>query len=92
MIQYALLVAGCEDDVFDRELGPIHLIKYVYLADLAHAERNDGQTFSGVRWQFFHYGPWTQEVYVRIQPALRAIDAEEKIITSERLDNDLRGG
>ncbi len=47
VIQLALLVAGREDDPFDRELGPIHLIKYVYLADLAYAERHGGETYTG---------------------------------------------
>ena len=42
LIQYAFLVAGQEDEYLDRRLGPIHLIKYVYLADLAYAERNCG--------------------------------------------------
>jgi hypothetical protein len=47
VIQLAVLVAGREDDPFDRELGPIHLIKYVYLADLAHAERHGGRRTRG---------------------------------------------
>ena len=37
IIQYSLLIAGDEDDFSDRQLGPIHLIKYVYLADLDFA-------------------------------------------------------
>ena len=37
ILQYALLLAGQEDDFFDRQLGPIHLLKYCYLADLIHA-------------------------------------------------------
>ena len=36
LIQYALAVAG-QNDFGERELGPIHLLKYVYLGDLAHA-------------------------------------------------------
>ena len=42
LIQCAILIAGREDDYLDRQLGPIHLIKYVYLADLAYAERKCG--------------------------------------------------
>ena len=33
LIQFALAVAAEEDALAERELGPIHLIKYVYLAD-----------------------------------------------------------
>ena len=43
LIQYAVLIAGQEDEYLDRQLGPIHLIKYVYLADLAYAEREKGE-------------------------------------------------
>ena len=37
ILRYAVAVASGEDDFRRRELGPIHLIKYLYLADLAHA-------------------------------------------------------
>ena len=47
IIQYALAVAANED-FCNRDLGPIHLVKYVYLADLAYAERNKGETFTGI--------------------------------------------
>lgn len=75
LIQYALLVAGENDEPNERQLGPIHLIKYVYLGDLAFARRNDGRTYTGISWQFYKFGPWSQEVNQRIQPALLAIGA-----------------
>jgi hypothetical protein len=34
LLKYILVAAG-QDDLGNREVGPIHLIKYVYLADLA---------------------------------------------------------
>ncbi|WP_146155287.1 hypothetical protein [Enhygromyxa salina] len=40
-------------------LGPIHVLKYIYLADLAHAEQH-GETFTGANWQFYNFGPWGQ--------------------------------
>ncbi len=83
LIQFSLLVAGEEDDYTLRELGPIHLIKYVYLADLAFAERNSGNTFTGVDWQFFKFGPWSQLVHQRIDPALTAISADKKVFESQ---------
>ena len=88
LIQYALLVAGEEDALFDRQLGPIHLIKYVYLADLAHARRNDGKTFTGVDWQFYKFGPWSQSVNERIEPALLAIQADKQSFPSDYGDKD----
>lgn len=75
LIQYALAVASREDDDRDRELGPIHLLKYVYLGDLAYAEKNAGQTYTGADWEFYHFGPWSQPVHDRIEPATAAIDA-----------------
>jgi hypothetical protein len=88
VIQFALLEAGRQDDYMDRDLGPIHLLKYVYLADLAHAERQGGESFTGARWTFYHYGPWAQEVSARIDPALTAIHAERETIASTRFDDD----
>ena len=82
VLQYALLVAGEQDDNFDRQLGPIHLLKYVYLADLAHAEKHSGLTYTGIRWIFYKFGPWSQTVHDRIEPALHAIGAERKSFQS----------
>ncbi len=78
LIQYALLIAGQEDAFWDRQLGPIHLIKYVYMGDLAYAERNDGETYTGIDWRFYNFGPWSQTVNERIEPALTAIGATKK--------------
>lgn len=90
VLQFALLEAGRQDAPFDRELGPIHLVKYVYLADLAHASAHGGETFTGAAWRFFHYGPWAPEVHGRIKPALEAIDANEKSIPSNYEDDFVR--
>lgn len=87
LIQFALVLASQEDDFKDRSLGPIHLVKYVYLADLAHAERK-GETFTGVDWQFYKFGPWSVEVFSRIDPALAAIGAEKKALPSAFNEED----
>jgi len=79
LLQYVLLVAGAKDKQIDRQLGPIHLIKYVYLADLAYARRNEGKTFTSAHWQFDKFGPWSQEVRERIEPAFLEIGAEKKL-------------
>ena len=77
VVQFALLVAGEEDSPFDRQLGPIHLIKYVYLADLANARRNDGKVFTGADWRFHKFGPWSNAIHEVIDPALRKIGAKK---------------
>lgn len=83
VLQFALLVAGEEDKRFDRKLGPIHLIKYVYLADLFHAQKNGGVTYTGIEWRFHKFGPWSEEVCARIEPALSAINATKKSFPSD---------
>ena len=88
IMKYALAVASEEDDFLDRELGPIHLIKYVYLADLAHARRHGGETYTGTPWRFHHFGPWCHPVNERIGPLMRDIGARERIIESVRAEKD----
>lgn len=75
VIQYALACARENEDWKDRSLCTTELIKYVYLADLAHAERQ-GETFTGVPWRFHHFGPWAAEVADRLVPATRAVNGE----------------
>lgn len=89
LLQFALLTAGQEDDFMNRDLGPIHLIKYVYLADLTYAETHNGETYTGIPWIFHHYGPWSLEVYKRIEPALMAIGANKKTIESKYFEDDM---
>lgn len=85
--QYIVAVAASSDDFRQRQLGPIHLLKYAYLADVAHAVRNDGNTYSGVEWRFHHFGPWNEEAFEEIRPALLAISVSESQCTS-RFEND----
>ena len=90
LLQYVLLVAGAKDKQIDRQLGPIHLIKYVYLADLAYARRNQGKTFTSAHWQFDKFGPWSQEVRERIEPAFLAIGADKKTVPDKYEDDGIR--
>jgi hypothetical protein len=83
-----LLAAGEEEDYRDRQLGPIHLIKYVYLADLAFAAQNDGKTFTGTDWRFHKFGPWSFELYERIEPALQSVNALKKTFPSDYPDKE----
>jgi hypothetical protein len=85
-------LAAEQDGLRDRELGPIHLLKYVYLADVSFAERNDGKTYTGTRWQFHHFGPWSVEVLNRVEPALHSIGVEPKKIPSRFTDDAVRYG
>jgi hypothetical protein len=88
IIIFSLLEADQEDDPWDRELGPIHLVKYVYLADLAYSEYHNGETFTRAPWRFYHFGPWSEDVYYRINPVLEAIGANIKPISSPKVQDD----
>lgn len=79
LLQFILAVAS-QEDFGSRELGPIHLIKYLYLIDLDYAENHDGTTYTGLPWKFHHFGPWSNEAYSRIEPALFAIGASKRVI------------
>ena len=64
---YTLALAAQADDFRQRALGRIHLLKYAYLADLAYARRNDGVTYTGTPWRFYHFGPWEASAYGRVE-------------------------
>lgn len=75
VFQASLALAAEADDPQDRELGRIHLLKYAYLADLAHAELNEGRTFTGVDWTFHNFGPWSVGANAEIDRAADEIEA-----------------
>lgn len=92
IIQFILSVAAENDERTDRFLSPIHIIKYVYLADLEYAKFHGGETLTGVRWKFHHFGPWSYEVYSLIEPALGEIGAVQSQIQSKYSDDFIRWG
>ena len=85
--QYSLVLAARADDWRDRALGPIHLLKYAYLADVEHAKRNNGATYTGTPWRFFHFGPWDADAYGRTSLVEQA-GADKTISSSPYGDYD----
>jgi len=88
IMQYALLIAGQADDRHERSLSPIHLIKYLYLADLDHARFHNGRTFTGIDWTFHHFGPWSTVAYQQIEPALSSLGASKSKTQSQYGEQD----
>lgn len=88
IILLALLEASRQDDIWDRDLGPIHIVKYVYLADLTYAQYHNGETYSKVTWKFHHYGPWALDVYKRIDDLADEIGITKNVISSSRYKDD----
>ena len=77
VLQYVLAAAG-ERDGGEREVTATQLVKYAYLADVAHAERNDGATFTAAPWTFTGQGPQAPELEARIAPLARRIGASTR--------------
>ena len=90
LLQFILVVAGQQDEFRDRDLGPIHFLKYAYLADLAYAESSGGATFTGAPWLFYDFGPWSPEVLDRVQPAVAEVGGEQKTIKGARYGDFVR--
>jgi hypothetical protein len=76
------------DEYQDRQLSPIHLVKYAYLADLAYAQQHAGQGFTGVAWRFHKFGPWSLEVFNRIEVALAEVGAIRSKVSHPKYEDD----
>lgn len=83
LLQYILLCARQNEEKWDWDLGPIHFIKYVYLADLDYAKKHSGQTFTGIDWVFYNFGPWSTVVHEEIPVALLEIGAHLETLPSD---------
>jgi hypothetical protein len=68
LVQYITWMASEREEM----LSPIRLVKFLYLADLYHARRNQGKTLTGWRWKFVHYGPFCHEALQAIEVAIEA--------------------
>ncbi len=85
---YILATAGESEEYQERELGRLHIIKYIYLADLWYAEKHVGQTWTGIDWEFYRFGPWSTALYIHMQGALDATGAEHKSYPSAYSEED----
>lgn len=90
MVRYALAIAAEADDYRDRELGLIHLLKYIYLGDMAFAEEHEGESYSGTQWVFYRFGPWSAEVHSAIPATIDKIGGTQRQIPSQYRDDWVR--
>ncbi len=96
VLAFALCVASDNDGEWDaHQLGPIHLLKYLYLADVLHAEKT-GAGLTGVEWQFYNFGPWNAAAHELIEPMMRRLgadvryDSRYRLVDPERCDEAQR--
>ncbi len=83
LIGFILAESNQDEDWRCRELGPIHIIKYVYLADMYYAVKNNGSTFTGIDWKFYHFGPWNLELYKEIPDAVKFAGGDIRTFESQ---------
>ena len=86
LIKFILAEAWQDEDYKNRALGPIHLLKYIYLADLYYAAKNEGHCFTGIDWQFYKLGPWNLELQHELPSAAKAIGANLQTFESRYTD------
>jgi len=86
--QYCLLIAGDTEDYCARRLGPIHLLKYLYLADYVYALRNEGKSFTDIEWTFYNFGPWSSLAHQHIQTSMNSMGAMTHQFASDYSDDD----
>ncbi len=88
LIKYVVLTAGEEDSFYERSLGPIHILKYLYLADYFYALRSEGSTYTGIEWKFHNFGPWSLTTFQKIEPTLLGAGATHNLYSSKFGEDD----
>lgn len=85
IIRFALAKARREDHG-SGSLGVIHLLKLLYLADLAHSQAHGGESFTGISWIFYHYGPWDKGAWETTTAVLEDPEIESVAYTGQNFE------
>lgn len=78
LLRFALATAARQDEFAFRELGPIHLMKLLYLSDWAYSRTHGGETLTEIPWVFFHFGPWEATLDPYLKATIPAMGASER--------------
>jgi len=87
LIKFLLASAGREDPG-NRELGVIHVVKFLYLVDLEYARQHEGETFTGIQWRFHHFGPWDAQAWALVEPTFAEVDADLRTFESVKFEGE----
>lgn len=87
LYEYILARANGAEDYRERDLGPIHLLKYAYLADVEWAKRHP-ESWTGVQWMFHHFGPWSVQAWEQIATTMKTIGATVRVVEHSKADDD----
>lgn len=88
LVRFALAAAARMDHPVD--LGPIHLLKLLYLADWAHAQRHNGETFTGIPWRFYHFGPYCADVVAELERAVPSCGVVDRSFFGAKSGREVR--
>lgn len=76
LVRFALATAARLDQRVD--LGPIHLMKLLFIADWAYAQRHNGETYTGIPWKFHHFGPYCDGVVAELERAVPTVGTQDR--------------
>jgi hypothetical protein len=71
-----------------KALSWTRLIKFLYLADLYHAQIRNGKIITNWPWSFVHFGPYCSEAYETVQAAEAEGLIEKRTYESKYEDRD----
>jgi len=87
-VRFALTAASRLDPPVP--LGPIHLMKFAYLADWAVAQRQSGESLTQIPWRFYHFGPYCDAIEEDLAKAVGRGSAEDRSFYGFKSGRDVK--
>ncbi|WP_243294134.1 MULTISPECIES: Panacea domain-containing protein [Geothrix] len=88
LVRFALAAAARQDHRVD--LGPIHLLKLLFLADWAFAQGNSGKTYTGIPWRFHNFGPYCYEAVAEVEDTVHASGVEDRSFLGSKSGREVK--
>lgn len=88
LVRFALAAAARLDRRVD--LGPIHLLKLLFLADWAFAQRHEGNTFTGIPWRFHNFGPYCYEAVAEVESIANSTGAQDRSFLGSKSGREVK--
>lgn len=88
LVSFAIAEAARQDCAV--ALGPIHLMKYLYLADWAYAKTHEGATLTEIPWKFYHFGPYSGAVEEDLEKAANITTGGPQIFLGSKSGKEVK--
>lgn len=88
LVAFAIAEASRQDRRVS--LGPIHLVKYLYLADWEYAKDHGGESLTGLPWKFFHFGPYCDALEDEIEQAANQFTGGQTSYLSKKFGREFK--